>query len=95
MILKKLFKLETPLYKPVEMTIDIENPYDKAAEFKVKIIESGSRNGTVRNPFIENESPAFKINDPIFNKFNCIKSKTTLDTINFKSFTQSISNNSK
>lgn len=84
MILKKLFKLETPLYKPVEMTIDIENPYDKAAEFKVKIIESGSRNGTVRNPFIENESPAFKI-----------KSKTTLDTINFKSFTQSISNNSK
>lgn len=38
------------------MTIEVENPYEKGAEFNVRIVESGTRNGSVRNPFNESQS---------------------------------------
>lgn len=43
-----------------EQVVEIENPYEKAAEFQVRIIESVSRGGmgggALRNPFNGSES---------------------------------------
>jgi hypothetical protein len=43
------------LYKLNETTIEVQNPYSQSAIFKVKIIESNNKNGTIKNPFNEND----------------------------------------
>lgn len=53
------------------MVVDVENPFEQSGEFKVKIIESSNKNGSIRNPYnpeqeFENEfetmSESFKPN---------------------------------
>ncbi|CAF0834043.1 unnamed protein product [Brachionus calyciflorus] len=48
---KKIVKFQTPLYKPFDMSIEIENPYDQSGVFTVRIIESDNINGVINNPF--------------------------------------------
>ncbi len=33
------------------MPIEVENPYNESAEFKIKILESSKKNGTIKNPY--------------------------------------------
>ena len=91
---KKFIKFESPLYKLIEQTVEIENPYDKAAEFKVRIIESASRGGSVRNPFNENESsPTVGAGGGDTSSLLQMKSKSKMTVDNYKSINQLISQN--
>lgn len=62
---QKIVKFQSPLYKPKEIHVEIENPYHEAAEFKVSILESSSKTGMIRNPFNRDDktpSPTLKPN---------------------------------
>jgi len=64
--LKKTLKFASAMYQPTETYIEVENPYDQEGEFKVSIIESNDRSGTIKNPFgrqIDSESFDEKLNE--------------------------------
>lgn len=52
------------MYKPVELSVDVENPYDQAGEFTVRILESDNVNGTIQNPFKSNHQTEEKFELP-------------------------------
>lgn len=56
LLAKKIIKFQSPLYKPKELHVEVENPYHEAGEFKVSILESSSKNGMIRNPFNQENS---------------------------------------
>lgn len=62
--MKKIVKFHTPLYKPLDLVVEIENPYDIAGEFSVEIIESDNVNGTIQNPFKPSSHKEDKLESP-------------------------------
>lgn len=77
----KTVKLQTPLYKPCDFEIEVENPYDKEGEFKINIIESSTRHGVIRNPFNKNQSADFESSSyfklPTIDKKHGLRTKQT------------------
>ena len=47
-------KLQSALYKPFELEVEVENPYNEAGEFRVSLVESSVNGGLILNPFNPN-----------------------------------------
>lgn len=52
------------MYSPLDLSVEVENPYDQAGEFSVRILESDNVNGTIQNPFKTNSKNEEKFELP-------------------------------
>lgn len=48
---KKIIKFQSGLYKQTESRLEIENPYDQAGHFSIKVLETGEKSDSISNPF--------------------------------------------
>ena len=78
------------MYKPEEIEVDIENPYDEGAEFLVSIVESMTRNGIVKNPFLRKPNEVDDLEDYQEPKISYTEQQTALQNSPLKTSFKSI-----